>query len=316
MRRAGASDVRRPAVPGRRRDRHRRQRLAGRSCPGCRPATASRVRGCTRSSRTPCWGRAQTCASASPSRRSRTRSTASTLVHRRRDAELRPRRRRRRPVLADPRARVPGGAEGRTTPARCAGATTCLGSRGSTRSGSIIGPAGTAGFVPARARPDVHADDREATGGRAAAAAAARGSPPSTASGSRASAARSPSIASFSSTMTRSSTGRSRTCAAAAVAPRQRIVLIGDAAHATSPHCGQGAAQAIEDALVLTRGAAAARRSPPPRSTRSWSAAYERCRFIVEGSEAIGAWEMDHSLPIDPNAKRDRGRRWPPWRRI
>jgi len=31
---------------------------------------------------------------------------------------------------------------------------------------------------------------------------------------------------------------------------------------------------------------------------------YERCRFIVEGSEAIGAWEQDHSLSIDPSAKR------------
>ena len=31
---------------------------------------------------------------------------------------------------------------------------------------------------------------------------------------------------------------------------------------------------------------------------------YDRCRFIVEGSEAIGAWEQDHSLPIDPSAKR------------
>ena len=31
---------------------------------------------------------------------------------------------------------------------------------------------------------------------------------------------------------------------------------------------------------------------------------YERCRFIVEGSEAIGAWEQDHSYPIDPSAKR------------
>ena len=31
---------------------------------------------------------------------------------------------------------------------------------------------------------------------------------------------------------------------------------------------------------------------------------YDRCRFIVEGSEAIGAWEQDHSFPIDPNAKR------------
>ena len=27
---------------------------------------------------------------------------------------------------------------------------------------------------------------------------------------------------------------------------------------------------------------------------------YDRCRMIVQGSEAIGAWEQDHSLPIDP----------------
>ena len=32
---------------------------------------------------------------------------------------------------------------------------------------------------------------------------------------------------------------------------RGRVVLIGDAAHATSPHVGQGAAQAIEDGIVL-----------------------------------------------------------------
>jgi 2-polyprenyl-6-methoxyphenol hydroxylase-like FAD-dependent oxidoreductase len=32
---------------------------------------------------------------------------------------------------------------------------------------------------------------------------------------------------------------------------RGRVVLIGDAAHATSPHIGQGAAQAIEDGIVL-----------------------------------------------------------------
>jgi len=84
---------------------------------------------------------------------------------------------------------------------------------------------------------------------------------------------------------------------------RGRTVLIGDAAHATSPHCGQGAAQAIEDGIVLTEelgakdtlddalGAFMARR-------------YERCRFIVEGSEDIGRWEQDHSLPIDPTARR------------
>ena len=31
---------------------------------------------------------------------------------------------------------------------------------------------------------------------------------------------------------------------------------------------------------------------------------YDRCRMIVEGSEAIGRWEQDHSLPIDPVATR------------
>ena len=27
---------------------------------------------------------------------------------------------------------------------------------------------------------------------------------------------------------------------------------------------------------------------------------YDRCKMIVEGSEAIGRWEQDHSYPIDP----------------
>ena len=85
---------------------------------------------------------------------------------------------------------------------------------------------------------------------------------------------------------------------------RDNVVLIGDAAHATSPHCGQGAAQAIEDALVLDAGADSRATISAPPSTRSWSAASSAAGFIVEGSEAIGAWEMDHSLPIDPNAKR------------
>jgi 2-polyprenyl-6-methoxyphenol hydroxylase-like FAD-dependent oxidoreductase len=82
-----------------------------------------------------------------------------------------------------------------------------------------------------------------------------------------------------------------------------RVVIIGDAAHATSPHCGQGAAQAIEDGVVLTQELQSA------DTLESALAAfmerrYDRCRFIVEGSEAIGAWEQDHSYPIDPNAKR------------
>lgn len=34
---------------------------------------------------------------------------------------------------------------------------------------------------------------------------------------------------------------------------RGRAVLLGDAAHATTPNLGQGAGQAIEDALVLSQ---------------------------------------------------------------
>jgi 2-polyprenyl-6-methoxyphenol hydroxylase-like FAD-dependent oxidoreductase len=84
---------------------------------------------------------------------------------------------------------------------------------------------------------------------------------------------------------------------------RDNVVLIGDAAHATSPHCGQGAAQAIEDALVLTQELTA-HDDLHTALDAFMQRRFDRCRFIVEGSEAIGAWEMDHSLPIDPNAKR------------
>lgn len=84
---------------------------------------------------------------------------------------------------------------------------------------------------------------------------------------------------------------------------RGRVVIVGDAAHATSPHCGQGAAQAIEDGLVLTQELQA-KATLDEAFAAFMERRYDRCRFIVEGSEAIGAWEQDHSLPIDPNAKR------------
>ena len=83
-----------------------------------------------------------------------------------------------------------------------------------------------------------------------------------------------------------------------------RVVLIGDAAHATSPHCGQGAAQAIEDGLVLTEELQ--RQETVQAALEAFMARrYDRCKMIVEGSEAIGAWEQDHSLPIDPVQTRD-----------
>ncbi len=85
---------------------------------------------------------------------------------------------------------------------------------------------------------------------------------------------------------------------------RGRIVLVGDAAHGATPHCGQGAAQAIEDGIVLAEELA--KDVPVPAALEAFTARrYERCRAIVEGSEMVGKWEQDHSLPIDPDATRN-----------
>lgn len=85
---------------------------------------------------------------------------------------------------------------------------------------------------------------------------------------------------------------------------RGRIVLVGDAAHGATPHCGQGAAQAIEDGIVLAEELAGD--VSIGAALEAFSARrYERCRAIVEGSEMVGKWEQDHSLPIDPDATRN-----------
>jgi 2-polyprenyl-6-methoxyphenol hydroxylase-like FAD-dependent oxidoreductase len=86
---------------------------------------------------------------------------------------------------------------------------------------------------------------------------------------------------------------------------RGRVVLLGDAAHGTTPHCGQGAAQAIEDSIVLAEELA--RGASVELALEAYSdRRFERCREVVEGSEQIGRWEQDPTLPIDPLATRNR----------
>jgi 2-polyprenyl-6-methoxyphenol hydroxylase-like FAD-dependent oxidoreductase len=75
---------------------------------------------------------------------------------------------------------------------------------------------------------------------------------------------------------------------------RDRIVLIGDAVHAVTPHLGQGAAQAIEDGIVLAECLSSAG-DPGEAFTRYAERRYERCKLIVESSVAIGEYEMDHA---------------------
>ena len=56
---------------------------------------------------------------------------------------------------------------------------------------------------------------------------------------------------------------------------RGRIVLVGDAAHGATPHCGQGAAQAIEDGAALAACLAAGGNADPAESLRH----YEQLRL-------------------------------------
>ncbi len=65
-----------------------------------------------------------------------------------------------------------------------------------------------------------------------------------------------------------------------------RIVLLGDAVHATTPHLGQGAGMAIEDAVVLAEELA--RAEEPQAAFRAYrERRFERCRFIVTTSRAL-----------------------------
>jgi len=73
-----------------------------------------------------------------------------------------------------------------------------------------------------------------------------------------------------------------------------RVVLIGDAAHTTPPHLGQGAGMAIEDAIVLSDELNGAGEIEDALA-RFMRRRLERCKFIVEKSELAGAWQMNHS---------------------
>lgn len=71
---------------------------------------------------------------------------------------------------------------------------------------------------------------------------------------------------------------------------RGRVVLIGDAAHSTTPHLAAGAGLAIEDAVVLAEEVTSDR--PVEEAlTRFMTRRYERCRVVVENSLQLGEWE-------------------------
>jgi 2-polyprenyl-6-methoxyphenol hydroxylase-like FAD-dependent oxidoreductase len=68
---------------------------------------------------------------------------------------------------------------------------------------------------------------------------------------------------------------------------RERVLLIGDAAHASGPHVSQGATMAIEDASVLAeligRGL-----SSKDVLAQFMARRYERCKFVQDTSRQVG----------------------------
>jgi len=79
---------------------------------------------------------------------------------------------------------------------------------------------------------------------------------------------------------------------------RGRIVLIGDAAHAFLPHLGQGAAQAIEDGVVLAE-CLADNHDIEQAFARYVARRYERCRVVIQGCVDIGEWEKGNLPGFD-----------------
>lgn len=74
---------------------------------------------------------------------------------------------------------------------------------------------------------------------------------------------------------------------------RGHVVLIGDAAHSTTPHLASGAGMAIEDGIVLTEEI----QSQPTLAAaleKFMARRFARCRLVIENSVKLGDIEMNH----------------------
>ena len=74
---------------------------------------------------------------------------------------------------------------------------------------------------------------------------------------------------------------------------RGRCLLIGDAAHATTPHLASGAGMAIEDGIVLAEEIQS-RSSLDEAFEHFMARRFERCRLVIENSVKLGQIEMNH----------------------
>jgi len=86
-----------------------------------------------------------------------------------------------------------------------------------------------------------------------------------------------------------------------------RVVLIGDAAHSATPHLGQGAAMAVEDAVVLAEELG---QGDIPAALRAFmERRFERAKLVGTSSIQLGEWEMHPESAGDPVEVTDRIRK-------
>ena len=85
---------------------------------------------------------------------------------------------------------------------------------------------------------------------------------------------------------------------------KNRVVVLGDAAHTTIPQLGSGAALAIEDAVVLIEELQK-EGEVEEVFEQYMKRRYDRCKMVVDVSETLGAWELleynDQPLPEGAN---------------
>jgi 2-polyprenyl-6-methoxyphenol hydroxylase-like FAD-dependent oxidoreductase len=73
---------------------------------------------------------------------------------------------------------------------------------------------------------------------------------------------------------------------------RGRVLVVGDAAHTTTPHLASGASIGIEDAVVLARVLQSD--APVVEILEDFTARrHQRCHMIVKNSEQLGEWEKN-----------------------
>jgi 2-polyprenyl-6-methoxyphenol hydroxylase-like FAD-dependent oxidoreductase len=80
---------------------------------------------------------------------------------------------------------------------------------------------------------------------------------------------------------------------------RGRVLLIGDAAHASTAHLGAGGGMAIEDAVVLGE-LLASRMDPGELLTAFMRRRYDRCMLVARNSHLLGEVEQGKVSGVDP----------------